>query len=49
MKVPNFKILGHKLSETNVNTKTGKIVEIRCSMFCIIIENIESFDIFNII
>ena len=46
MKVPNFKILGHKLSETNVNTKTGKIVEIRYSVFCII-ENIQLFDIFN--
>ena len=35
MKVPNFKILGHKLSETNVNTKTGKIVDIRYSVSCI--------------
>ena len=34
MKVPNFKILGHKLSETNVNTKTGKIVHIKYSVSC---------------
>ena len=47
MKVPNFKILGHKLSETNVNTKTGKIFDIRYPVSCIIIENIQLFDRFN--
>ena len=45
MKVPNFKILGHKLSETNVNTKTGKIVDIFSVLYIIV--NIQLFDIFN--
>ena len=43
MKVPNFKIVGHKLSETNVQTKTGKIVVIRYSVYCIIFQLFEIF------
>ena len=45
MKVPNFKILGHKLSETNVNTKTGKIVHIKYSVSCNLTLNIQLFEI----
>ena len=45
MKVPNFKILGHKLSETNVNTKTGKIVYIKYSVSCNLTLNIQLFEI----
>ena len=45
MKVPNFKILGHKLSETNVNTKTGKIVHIKYSVSCNLIINHRKYSI----